>query len=261
MAAKRQIDDFTRSVLERGTIEGNVLKLPGQLDRADYLKVDKVLKGLGGKWDRKAGGHVFPFDPAELIDKAANEGAYVDRKQELQFFETPDALASDMVMRAGIKPGDKVLEPSAGHGAIVAPLLAAGATVTAIDIDYQNLKALKKRTGLEGLHIDFLTWATPTDEFAATMGLQFDAVVMNPPFRNNQDIRHIRAAWAMLKPGGRLVAVASPHFTFASERECTDFREWLEHIGAEVMEIEAGAFKESGTAIGTRLIVATKKEA
>lgn len=39
--------------------------------------------------------------------------------------------------------------------------------------------------------------------------LRFDAVIMNPPFSRRQDVRHITKAMSMLKPGGRLAAIAS----------------------------------------------------
>ena len=37
----------------------------------------------------------------------------------------------------------------------------------------------------------------------------FDRIVMNPPFANGDDIKHIMHALKMLKPGGRLVAICA----------------------------------------------------
>ena len=37
----------------------------------------------------------------------------------------------------------------------------------------------------------------------------FDRIVMNPPFANADDIKHIMHALKMLKPGGRLVAICA----------------------------------------------------
>lgn len=48
---------------------------------------------------------------------------------------TPPELAREMVRLAGVQPGDHVLEPSAGAGAIVEALLEAGATVEAHELD------------------------------------------------------------------------------------------------------------------------------
>ena len=63
--------------LTAGISAKNVLFLPqddnGQaipLDRKLYMKVDKVLKALGGKWDRRVGGHLFSVDPTDIIEQA-----------------------------------------------------------------------------------------------------------------------------------------------------------------------------------------------
>ena len=46
-------------VLQKCTIEGNIVKLPNvQLDRNEYLEVKKALELIGGKWK---GGKVFGF--------------------------------------------------------------------------------------------------------------------------------------------------------------------------------------------------------
>src|SRR5579863_8319944 len=105
-AARTKIPDDVLPILRRSTIAGNVLTLPEQLDRETYLRVAKVLTAARGKWDRKAKGHVFPFDPTELLDVAIETGVVVDAKKALGFFETPDALAKRMVELARLAPGD-----------------------------------------------------------------------------------------------------------------------------------------------------------
>lgn len=252
------IDPEVQDVIDRSTVIGNTLLLPEQLERRRYKAVDKVLKGLGGKWDRKDGGHVFPFDPATLIKRAAEEGTYVDRKQALGFFETPDDLARDMVGRARITKDDIVLEPSAGHGRIVRELLAAGAAVVAVEIDENNASVLGSTFADEidtgdvlVRHGDFLAWA-------AASNLRFAAVVMNPPFADGQDMAHIRAAWRLLQPGGRLVAICSEGPFFRSTRAATAFRKWLDEIDADTSPLPAGTFSESGTNVKARMIEARK---
>ena len=43
-----------------GKIAGVIVQ---QLDRNDYVKVNKALEALGGKWNRKAKAHLFDEDP------------------------------------------------------------------------------------------------------------------------------------------------------------------------------------------------------
>lgn len=51
----------------------------------------------------------------------------------------------------------------------------------------------------------------------------------------------------------------SRHWQQASEKVCKDFRAFLEEVSAQVYEIEEGAFKKSGTGVGTIAIVINKK--
>lgn len=78
----------------------------------------------------------------------------------------------------------RVLEPSAGNGALVRPLVAAGAEVTACEIDERYAYDLRG-LGLIGLQcpLNFLEWNGPSQEF--------DLCVMNPPYENGLDVQFI----------------------------------------------------------------------
>ena len=101
-ATRTRVPDDVIPILRRSTFAGNVLTLPEQLDRETYLRVAKVLTAARGKWNRKANGHVFPFDPRELIGAVVEDGVVVDAKKTLGFFETPDALAQRLIGLSGI---------------------------------------------------------------------------------------------------------------------------------------------------------------
>lgn len=107
-------------VLKQCRIEGNNVYLPdGQLDRKLYQKVAKQLTLIGGKWvGRKVQAFVFPDDPTELLTQIQG-GEKRNLKKEHQFFGTPEELADTMVELADIEVGDRILEPSAGRGAII----------------------------------------------------------------------------------------------------------------------------------------------
>ena len=251
MASTLAITPDVAGVLSLATVDGMTVRLVGpQLDRKLYQAVDKVLTALGGKWDRRQGGHVFPFDPAEHIARALGTGEAVHRKNTLQFFQTPAALAERMARMAGIERGDLVLEPEAGHGRLVAPALALGARVIAIEIDPVNVATLKALTTEVVIQADFLVWAPDQQP-------RFDVALMNPPFTAGQDIDHIRAAWRLLAPGGRLVSICSESSFASRTRKAQDFRDWASSIGAEVEVLPAGTFSESGTPVTSRLIFAT----
>lgn len=88
--------------------------------------------------------------------------------------------------------------------------------------------------------------------------LLYDRIIANPPFSNNQDVNHISLMYEFLSPGGRLVAVSSTHWQFATEKKSKQFREWIEKVGAQIIEVPVGTFKESGTMIPTLIIVIEK---
>jgi len=254
-ATRTRVPDDVIPILRRSTFAGNVLTLPEQLDRPTYLRVAKVLTAARGKWDRKAKGHVFPFDPRELISAAVEDGVVVDAKRTLQFFETPEDLAERMVGLSGIGRGEIALEPSAGMGRIVRRLMARGAMVDAVEIDPENCKALRAIPDIRCVcEQDFL-------EYAKVDAAQYDAVQMNPPFSNNQDIRHIRAAWPFVRPGRRLIAICSEGPFFRQDAAATEFRAWLDEIGADAVKLPDNTFRESGTGVAARIIFAAKPEA
>jgi predicted RNA methylase len=245
-----------REVLNRATVDGFVIRLPpDKLDRPTYAAVDKVLVAMGGKWDRKKGGHAFPFDPAEKLAAALTDGSVVSRQKKLQLFETPTDLAERLVVQLGYITGMVCLEPSAGRGRIIQSLAARDpATIIAVEIDADNSDALREQgKSHEIITGDFLQ-QNPAN-------LQCDVVAMNPPFTRNQDIKHVRHAYECLLIGGRLAAIVSEHGFIAQHREAVEWRAWLEELGAEIEIIPAGTFKESGTGVQTRMIVLRKGEA
>src|SRR6266446_5679736 len=109
-------------VLKQSRCEGNQLHLPGQLPRDLYVKTAKIIEMLGGKWNRSLAAHMFDGDCAERVDEAVIAGEVTDFKKLYQFYETPPDLAQRMVAMAHVREGDKVLEPSAGRGAILKAL-------------------------------------------------------------------------------------------------------------------------------------------
>ena len=121
-----------------------------------------------------------------------------------QLFPTPPALARRMVELAEIEADHRVLEPSAGTGNLLRAIGDQSDKV-AVELNHSLARGLCN-LGVSGLHVrnaDFLDLKQTAD-----LG-QFDRVVMNPPFANAQDVAHIKRALAMLKPGGRLVALCA----------------------------------------------------
>jgi len=250
--ATKQIAPEIVSILRELEIEGNVVKAcPRQLDRPIYIALNKVLEALGGKWNKSKKGHVFADrDPATEIAAAVGDSQYQDEKTAFQFFPTSPELAAKLVKTAGVKPGMSALEPSAGNGAIAQAVKAAGAVVDCIELNPRLVTELRTQGYNDVIEGDFLK---------IKRNPAYNVIVMNPPFNGGQDIAHVRKAWELLLPGGKLVSIMSPAMTFHTDKKHTAFREWAEEIGAEVTKNPAGSFKHAKTSVDTITFVATKE--
>ncbi|MEN9926674.1 MAG: hypothetical protein RL268_2800, partial [Pseudomonadota bacterium] len=87
------------------------------------------------------------------------------------------------------------------------------------------------RVGLRSESGDFLGWFN-RDELTgiAHRGTEsgYDRIIMNPPFSNRRDAEHVRHAFDLLKPGGRIVAIMGDGVFFGQDRKAQEFRDWLE---------------------------------
>lgn len=240
-------------ILDRGRCDGAVFFLPpGQLDRKLYEAVNKALTLAGGKWNRKAAGHVFDGDAADALDPILLTGEVTDTKKELQAFYTPDDLAVRVVSAAGIEKGMTVLEPSAGEGSLARVAAEAGAWVTAVEINSTLGEHLMFVAG-ENVHLgDFLRMDV------IRLDGPFDRVVMNPPFAKQADARHVLHAYGMLKPGGRLVAIMAASVQFRDTPLYRGVRDLAVNNGGRIDRLPEGSFMEAGTGVNTVLLVVDK---
>jgi hypothetical protein len=154
----------------------------------------RVLESLGATRTR-AGSDVYDFtyDPRAVLREVAASGCLPDQ-QAHQYYPTPPDLAARVVELAEVGPDHRVLEPSAGQGAL-ADLLRVG---HALCVEVSELHAaILRAKGHRVVCADFLRWA----------GGLFDRVPMNPPFSEGRWQAHLERAAGMVAPGGRLVAV------------------------------------------------------
>jgi len=137
---------------------------------------------------------------AALADAAPDTARPEDYKpggtavaRDLAFYPTPAEAVAILLDGLPVKPGDRVLEPQAGIGNIVRPLLARGALVDAVEIHPGRADALHgmAHPRLNVLCENFLTRRPDP---------VYDLVVMNPPFAGTHWMKHVRHAWDFLKP-------------------------------------------------------------
>ena len=160
-------------------------------------------------------------------------------------FQTPAEIAERMA--AIIRPmlpshGARILEPSAGLGRLYVPLSDIAADWLMVEEQRELCQALHRAGIAAPMQRDFLGLSV------AEAGT-FDAVIMNPPFKQGRDIKHIRHALTMLKPGGRLVSLC-----YNGTRQNEQLRPLADHW--EVLP--DGSFRTEGTAASVAMLIIDK---
>ena len=205
---------------------------------------------------------------AMLDAVAALEPPHTKRSEEqirLQQFSTPLPLAYVALRAAAIRPGDTVLEPSAGTGMLAVMAECAMGNRAAGSLHLNEYAQARARL-LTHLFPQAVTTAFNAEAIADRLhDVTPTAVIMNPPFsatpgvdriRHDADLRHIRSAFSMLPPGGRLVTITSANcipgdaawrdtFDSVDGGACTVF----------TMAIDGRAYARRGTGFDTRLTV------
>ena len=200
---------------------------------------------------------------AMLEAVAALEPSHTRRSEEqvrLQQFSTPLPLAYAALQAAAIRPGDVVLEPSAGTGMLAVMAECALGTDAAGKL-YLNEYAQTRARLLTQLFPGSVVTAFNAEAIADRLrDVRPTVVLMNPPFsatpgvdrsRHDADLRHVRSAASMLPPGGRLVTITSAHCVLGDAVGRLDPPARC----VFTMAIDGRAYARRGTGFDTRLTV------
>lgn len=158
-------------------------------------KVLRVLQACGGQI-LSNGDIYFDYDFEAIREDLLVTGLIPDQKA-YQFYPTPEPIAKKIVELAGIEPGHRTLEPSAGIGGL-ADFIPAD-DLTCVELAELNCRILREKGFSNVVEADFLTWRHGK-------GL-FDRIVLNPPFSMSRAEAHFTAAAEMLNQDGVLVAL------------------------------------------------------
>lgn len=258
-------------------------KISRPLDRALYVRVNKALEVMGGKWNRSKGGHVFAFDPRSSVDGLLQSGILEVEKDG--FFETPIAVIDRMFELCPL-PSDTdhfkrmpwILEPEAGAGAILDRILEnleMTCVIHAIEKNDNRREALIAKYAKTAVTVqsndhvadwdgkDFLEYnpfVSGAGSRAVYVKPGYDRVYMKPPFEEGQDAEHVYHAYQLLEPGGMMVSVVSSGMFFRTDKKTRQLRDWLFSVGGHFEELPKGSFRESGTDVNTCLVSIKKQE-
>jgi hypothetical protein len=249
-------------------VDGNVIKVPKeQVDKKIYAEAKKRLEEIGGEWKSKLWGFTYKADPT-LHLTILQAGERINMQQKFQTFYTPAALAREDVEILSPRHNHRILEPSAGQGALIDAVVEYAQHLSTtmphihyVELNEINRQILHEKYGHKGYihNLEADTYLRGNDFITLDSNIQkFDRIIANPPFTNNQDIHHIYKMWFMLAPGGRIVTHASVSWLTGKQKMQTQFAAWLIDQKANVEKIAAGAFKESGTNVETVRITLDK---
>ncbi|EOS8137693.1 DUF4942 domain-containing protein [Escherichia coli] len=168
------------------------------LQKLQMEELERTLSFIGGVQEKKH--WQFPYEIDHTLNTIVATGLIPDTKSH-QFYPTPRLIAEYVARATELKPGEKLLEPHAGRGDLLAYINADLEDVTCIEIAPLFADILRGKGYTNTICCDFIKWSEDN------AGYQFDKIVMNPPYSLGRHRVHTLAALGHLKVGGRLVAV------------------------------------------------------
>ena len=136
-----------------------------------------------------------------MRDKLEGRAPVAEIQGSSQLFVTPSPECRRLVELADVRETDRILEPSAGTGAILQAIRDA---VPRAKCDAVELHAGLARH-LQAHFPEVRIWCGDFLEYHPER--RYTRIIMNPPFHRGDDIRHIRRALTLLEPGGILTGI------------------------------------------------------
>jgi phospholipid N-methyltransferase len=158
-------------------------------------------------------------------------------------FPTPPSLAERLIQLADIRPGHKVLEPSAGTGRILDAI-----SQNCVLLEHGDWVAVELNLDLARVLAARYHWFKVVQEDFLQFSGRFDRIVMNPPFENGADIKHIQHAFSLLNPGGRLVAICA-----GGPRQRRVFEDYWHE------DLPPGTFADEGTSVNCGVVIMDRR--
>lgn len=265
----------TRALSEFAAYTGPRVTIVERIGESDWSAVKRTVETLGAVYVPNASAWDFAADQdaRTIVAGALTAGRVLAASAAAGFVPTPLDLARDLVAELGElhpEPGRvlRVLEPSAGVGPFVRAILRDGEDdpilsdpppvwlhVDAVECEPRRATVLRTR-GHGAVTVHESTFEAFAD-VASAAGDTFDRVIMNPPFSipGHADLwaDHVLAAWELLAPGGRLVAIVPDSVGFAQRGKVKQVRE-LVALHGDMRKLDRDAFAASGTGVQTRVL-------
>ncbi len=212
-------------------------------------------EGKGGKEADRAISHsVSEFDKAKTHYFANGKtSGRRDQREGTDYYATPEPVGLKMVEFAGVKSGEKILEPSAGHGAIARYFPEDTARTL---VEPSSSLASRAALNTPGARV-----VVDRFENLDKGANKFDAIIMNPPFGHGgaTAIEHVSKAIGHLKNGGRIVALIPRGSTDAKFNKLMDSPASKDVYLVGDINLPPVTFERAGTSISARIVVLEKQ--
>lgn len=226
-----------------------------------YLPGSKT-EGTGGKTNDYRQEKATDFDRAKAVYFGKQKKNSRTKSQEgHDYFATPEPIGYKMVQWLQSKPGQSLLEPSAGDGAIARWM--PDNTYNTVVEPSRDLtpKLMRNVAGAKVVESTFENF---------DLHNKFDGIAMNPPFGHGGKtaVEHVAKAYQHLKDGGRLIAIipdgpaCQKHFDkwFYGDPEAKrkEDRGIADGVLMADIHLPSVTFDRAGTKVNTRMVVIDK---
>lgn len=226
-----------------------------------YLPGSKT-EGTGGKANDYRQEKATDFDRAKAVYFGKQKkNSRTKSREGVDYFATPEPVGYKMVQWLQSKPGQSLLEPSAGDGAIARWM--PDNTYNTVVEPSRDLtpKLMRNVAGAKVVEDTFENF---------DLHNKFDGIAMNPPFGRGGKtaVEHVAKAYQHLKDGGRLIAIipdgpaCQKHFDkwFYGDPEAKRKADRGIADGVLVADIHLPSvtFDRAGTSVNTRMVVIDK---
>lgn len=226
-----------------------------------YLPGSKT-EGTGGKANDYRQEQATDFDRAKAVYFGKQKkNSRTKSREGVDYFATPEPIGYKMVQWLQAKPGQSLLEPSAGDGAIARWM--PDNTYNTVVEPSRDLtpKLMRNVAGAKVVESTFENF---------DLHNKFDGIAMNPPFGHGGKtaVEHVAKAYQHLKDGGRLIAIipdgsaCQKHFDkwFYGDPEAKRKADRGIADGVLMADIHLPSvtFDRAGTNVNTRMVVIDK---
>lgn len=269
---------FATKLAERaGTVENIALGEMARSLKQAYVEAfeesqegDEWKKYLPGSKTEGTGGKANDYRQEKATDFDRTKAVYFGKQKKnsrtksregVDYFATPEPVGYKMVQWLQSKPGQSLLEPSAGDGAIARWM--PDNTYNTVVEPSRDLtpKLMRNVAGAKVVESTFENF---------DLHNKFDGIAMNPPFGHGGKtaVEHVAKAYQHLKDGGRLIAIVpdgsacQKHFDkwFYGDPEAKRKADRGIADGVLMADIHLPSvtFDRAGTNVNTRMVVIDK---